>query len=350
MARYRYKSYKRRPSKRRKQLYYALGLVAVIVVFFIARSGDEDSVTESLAVEGSTSSRLQPLNPAANIIEIPLKPEPVPKLISTLQADAEPNLLRAAGENARATSILGGAADDIAKGRIIAARDKLNEVLGMPLTAVQRSIVKDKLSELAEKWLFSRDSYPGDRLCDGYKVESGEMLSDIAKRYKVPYEVLLGINNISRPEALRAGETIKVINGPFNAIVYRSDFVMDLYLQNTYVRSFKVGLGTSERPTPTGLWKVKSDGKLIRPTWTDPDTGRLYAGDDPDYPLGSRWIGLEGVQGSAKDRTGFAIHGTKNPEEIGKPSSRGCIRLYNGDAILMYSLLVPVHSDLRVVD
>ena len=220
----------------------------------------------------------------------------------------------------------------------------------MPLTEVQRSIVKDKLAELAEKWLFSRDCFPGDRLCSRYKVEPGEMLSQIAKRYKVPYEVLLGINNISRPEALRAGETIKVINGPFNAIVYRSDFVMDLYLQNTYVRSFKVGVGRADRPTPTGLWKVKADGKLIKPNWTDPDTGRLYSGDDPDYPLGSRWIGLEGVEGSAKDRTGFAIHGTKNPEDIGKASSRGCIRLYNGDAILVYSLLVPVHSDLRVVD
>ena len=98
MARYRYKSYRRRPSKRRKRLYYALGLVAVIVVFFLVRSGGEKGIEESNAVEASPPSGLRSLNPAANIIETPLKPEPVPKLISTLQADAEPNLLRAVGK------------------------------------------------------------------------------------------------------------------------------------------------------------------------------------------------------------------------------------------------------------
>jgi hypothetical protein len=353
MARYRYKSYRRRPSRRRKQLYYALALAAIVVVFFLIRSGGKERAEESpqqVGVEGLPSSGLQSLNPAANILETTLKPEPVPKLISTLQADAEPNLLRAAGENAKATAIIDQATQDFSEGRIIEARDKLNEVLGMPLTALQRTVVKERLATLADKWLFSRDNYPGDRLCGRYKVGPGGMLSDIAKSYKVPYEALLRINNIPRPEALQAGETIKVINGPFNAIVYRSSFIMDLYLQNTYVRSFKVGLGSPDRPTPTGLWQVKEGGKLIKPNWTDPDTGRLYAGSDPDYPLGSRWVGLEGMQGSAKGRTGFAIHGTKNPEEIGQASSRGCIRLHNGDAVLVYSLLVPVYSELRVVD
>ncbi len=358
MARYRYKTYRRRPSRHRKQLYYGLALAVVVVVFFFIRSGSKKRLKESLAGEGqSPTQQQQTLKPVANLLESSLRPEPVPavrrpveKLLSPLQAGAEPNLLRTVGQNAKATAIISQAEQDIAAGRIVEARDKLNEVLGMPLTATQLTILKERLSALAEKWLFSRDYYPGDTLCGTYEVGPGEILSGIAKRYKVPYEALLGINNISRPEALRAGETIKVINGPFNAIVYRSAFVMDLYLQSTYVRSFKVGLGSPDRPTPTGLWQIDEDGKLIKPSWTDPDTGRLYDGSDPDYPLGSRWIGLEGVQGNAKDRTGFAIHGTKKPEEIGMASSKGCIRLHNGDAILVYSLLVPVYSELRVVD
>ena len=75
-----------------------------------------------------------------------------------------------------------------------------------------------------------------------------------------------------------------------------------------------------------------------------------YEPDDPDYPLGSRWIGLEGIKGAAKDRTGFAIHGTIKPKEIGQASSQGCIRLHNGDAILVYKLLVPMHSLIEVVE
>jgi len=66
--------------------------------------------------------------------------------------------------------------------------------------------------------------------------------------------------------------------------------------------------------------------------------------------LGARWIGLEGLEGEAKGRTGFAIHGTKNPEEIGKAVSRGCIRLYNEDVVLVYDLLMPGVSQVLVSD
>ena len=167
---------------------------------------------------------------------------------------------------------------------------------------------------------------------------------------KVPYELLMQINGIQRARALQAGRAIKVIHGPFHAKVNRSTFTLDLYLQDMYVRSFKVGLGKTGYETPTGHWRVQDHGKLIKPPWTDPDTGRLYKSTDPDYPLGSRWIGLEGVDGAAKGRTGFAIHGTKDPEQIGTAGSRGCIRMYNEDAILMYNLLVPLNSQVDVSD
>jgi len=116
------------------------------------------------------------------------------------------------------------------------------------------------------------------------------------------------------------------------------------------VRSFPVGLGKPGMETPTGFWVVKQGGKLISPTWTDPVSGKTYEAEDPDYPLGSRWIGLEGLKGGAVGRTGFAIHGTKNPEEIGTAGSQGCVRLHNGDAILVYNLLVPGHSQVEIVE
>lgn len=125
---------------------------------------------------------------------------------------------------------------------------------------------------------------------------------------------------------------------------------MDLYLQDTFVRSFPVGLGKPGMETPTGLWAVKADGKLIKPTWTNPMSGKRYEADDPDYPLGSRWIGLEGLKGDAVGRTGFAIHGTKVTKEIGTASSQGCIRLYDSDAILVYNLLVPLYSRVEIVE
>jgi LysM repeat protein len=233
---------------------------------------------------------------------------------------------------------------------IIEARNRLNKVLQMPLTPVQQQTVKSEMAKLAEDWLFGPAAFPSDTLCDTYMVKRGDLLDIIGRRHKVPYEILMQINNIPRPQALQAGRALKVVKGPFHAKVCRSTFTLDLYLQDTYVRSFKVGLGKPGYETPTGLWRVQENGKLIKPTWTDPDTGRVFKASDPDYPLGSRWIALDGVSGAAKDKTGFAIHGTKDPEQIGTAGSRGCIRMYNGDAVLMYNLLVPLYSEVEISD
>jgi lipoprotein-anchoring transpeptidase ErfK/SrfK len=125
---------------------------------------------------------------------------------------------------------------------------------------------------------------------------------------------------------------------------------MDVYHQNTFVRSFRVGLGQEGKETPTGLWSVKQGGKLIKPPWSDPETGKLLHYGDPGYALGSRWIALDGLGGNAKGRTGFGIHGTIEPETIGTKSSKGCIRLHNGDVKKVYNLLTEVQSLVRVIE
>jgi hypothetical protein len=234
--------------------------------------------------------------------------------------------------------------------KIIEARDRLNEAFSMPMNNVQRAVIKRKLSELADKWLFSRTVYPQDRFCSNYQVEPGDLLQSISNLHKVPWEILQEVNNISRPELLRAGQMIKIIHGPFHAKISRSTFTMDVYLQRTFVHSFRVGLGQEGRETPTGLWSVRQGGKLIKPPWSDPETGKLLHYGDEGYALGSRWIALDGLGGNAKGRTGFGIHGTVEPETIGTKSSKGCIRLHNGDVIKLYNLLTEIHSLVRVID
>ncbi len=277
------------------------------------------------------------------------------------RAELEPNLAQAAPAAPPGPTVepYTAAAELIAEttalvsegpGGIIEARNRLNEVLQTPMSPQQRALVKDRLSKLVDKWLFGRTVLPGDELCGNYRVKPGDALSIIGGRHKVPYEILMQINTIDRPEALRAGETIKVIKGPFRAIVHRSTFTMDVYLQNTFILSFPVGLGKPGMETPTGLWRVKRGGKLTKPTWTNPADGRTYHPGDPDYPLGSRWIGLEGLSGEAKDRTGFAIHGTTKPEQIGVAGSQGCIRTHDVDVVLLYNLLSPGSSLVEVAD
>jgi len=303
----------------------------------------EMSETEPEIVKEPEPKRESPPEPSPEpkLPEVALEPN-LPEIIPVPDVEANPE---AAVLIAEATALLGEKPS-----RIIDAREKLNVALRMPMNVQQRTFVKDQLSELASKWLLSKTIIPDDELCGSYLVKSGDLLSTIGKRYKVPWEILKEINKINRPEALQAGEQIKVIKGPFHAKVYRSTFTMDLYLQKTFVRSFRVGLGKPGRETPTGLWRVEPDRKLIKPIWTDRESGKTYHPEDPDYPLGSRWIGLEGIKGNAKGREGFGIHGTKDPNLIGTADSRGCIRLHNGDVILIYDLLVPNLSTVEVVE
>jgi LysM repeat protein len=334
MSRYPFKSRRRR--RRRKWIYIVSVLLIVIAVkAFISGSnpvstfGDEDKLGVSMA-SAQTEDSMVLSAPKPNLYRIP-----------DLTSESTPE--SAAFINKVMTYI------NTKPSRIINARDKLNEMLSMPMSRQQLELVKKQLSKLSEEWLFSKANFAQDKLCSRYKVEPGDQLRTIGRKFKVPYEILMQINNIHSDRALQAGETIKVIHGPFHARIYRSTFTMDLYLQKTFVKSFPVGLGQPGMETPTGLWCVKPGGKLIKPTWTD-HTGKTFKHEDPDYPLGSRWIGLEGIKGNAKDRTGFAIHGTKGPDQINTASSRGCIRLHNGDAILIYNSLMPSHSLVEIVE
>ncbi len=270
------------------------------------------------------------------------RPSVRPTMTSSIPASMESSVNEAVAE---AFAIL-----NANPSRLIEVRDKLNEIVKGPMTTAQSQLVKDKLSTLADQWLFGLSVYPGDTFCESYTVQSGDQLRIIGERHKVPYEILMTINRLPRPEALRADQKLKVVNGPFHAKVNRSTFTLDVYLQTTFVKSYPVGLGKPGYETPTGGWLVKPGDKLIKPQWTDPDTGRVYRAEDSDYPLGSRWIGLDGVEGNAVGRTGFAIHGTNDPNQIGKPGSRGCIRLHNGDAVAVYNMLMPGLSKVQVID
>ena len=370
MARHPFGPRGRRNRNRTYTILLAVLVIGVMIAFYYGPFGKNEAET----IDTNTQEDTNVDTTAANVPDVPSEPEikePVvteePEVKGTAAytppaaVEEKPELPEIAPEpatgpnvqaNPEASSLIAEAAAllDEKPGKIIQARDKLNQALRMPMSPQQRLSVKNQLSELSDEWLFSRTVFPEDPLCESYQVKSGDLLTTIGDKYKLPYEILMTINRISRPETLQAGLPIKVIKGPFNAKVYRSSFTMDVYLQNTFVRSFRVGLGKPGMETPTGHWRVKQDGKLVKPIWTNPTDGKTYHPEDPDYPLGSRWIGLEGLSGEAKDREGFAIHGTKEPEQIGTAGSQGCIRMHNGDAILVYNMLFPGVSQVEVAD
>lgn len=359
MSKYEYKRYAGGKKPNPNMRYLILALVVIVAVTFAlfktqggGGSGSGPTTNGGGQVVGAGGDGADPVdsvetseNPGAG------GESPPPISVGTPPVAFNP-IPHSTANMAKATlELIDQAINDLKAGKVIAARDSLNSVLLVDLTPEYRKSVKKRLTDLRMDWLLNKEVLPGDAFCELYQVKPGEVLEKIGRKYKVPFELLMRINGIKRPELLRAGQKIKVIKGPFHVKIYRSTFTMDLYLGNQlFIKSYRIGLGTKETETPTGRWRVKSGGKLVQPPWYDEETGKTYTAKDAKYPLGSRWIAIEGLDERIKQRIGFAIHGTKDADSIGTRSSRGCIRLFNGDVIEVYELLVPLYSQVRIVE
>lgn len=235
------------------------------------------------------------------------------------------------------------------QGKPIEARHALNALLRRDLPDRDAVAVRALLTRIADDTIFSRRRLNNDPLVAFYRIEPGDALARIGPRFDVPYEIIMKVNDIRDATKIRADQEIKVPRGPFHARIDKSEFRLDIYLQDLYVRSYRVGLG-ADQGTPTGAWRVKE--RLPNPTYYPPASApdkRVIPADDPSNPLGEHWIGLEGTEGDAVGRTGFGIHGTIEPESIGKAVSLGCVRMHNEDVEFLYSLLQPGRSTITVV-
>lgn len=90
-------------------------------------------------------------------------------------------------------------------------------------------------------------------------------------------------------------------------------------------------VGSTERPAPSGKATVVSVAP--NPTYTyDPSrvtfgpksAGKLTIAAGPNNPVGTTWIALSIAT--------YGIHGTPDPDLVGKTASHGCVRLTNWDA------------------
>lgn len=253
--------------------------------------------------------------------------------------------------------------DPIADGRAriqsgdgVGGRQILNAALvAGVLSAADQATAKQLIADANRELIFSPHRFTGDPFVTTHKVLNGESLSQIAFKYEVTWEFLCRINGISDPRRLRAGQTLKIVQGPFSAVVNRGAFTIDVWLGqpmgrgSLYVTTYRVGLGR-EHSTPTGTWMVKSGGKLKNPKFWGAGGMPPIEADDPKNPLGEFWIGLEGVDGNAVGQESYGIHGTIEPDSIGKMASLGCIRMLNDDVAVLYEMLVEGKSIVVVRD
>ncbi|MEZ0266953.1 MAG: L,D-transpeptidase family protein [Phycisphaerae bacterium] len=283
----------------------------------------------------------------------PVAPPPAVPAKSAVEVPAAP---AAAVDLSKSGGVIAQGKALIDASKLVEGRRLLNEALvGGQLSDADADAAKALIGQANQTLIFSPTRITGDTYVTGYTVQSGDKPGKIAAGHDVTWDFLGRINGIADARKLRAGATIKVVRGPFHAVVSKSKYTLDLYLGSPgekgsmFVRTFKVGHGKNNS-TPTGSWMVTPQNKLKNPKWWGTADEPAKEADDPQNPLGEFWIGLTGTGGEAVDKQGFGVHGTIDPDSIGKQMSHGCVRLVNADIQMLYEVLIEGKSTIIIKD
>jgi L,D-transpeptidase ErfK/SrfK len=102
----------------------------------------------------------------------------------------------------------------------------------------------------------------------------------------------------------------------------------------TPVESFPIAVGREGMETPIGQFQVEEmveNPEFVKIDDADPSRVIKRFPPGPTNPLGERWIGF-----ARGDGWTLGIHGTPNPELLGRAVSGGCIRMRNADVLRVY--------------
>jgi len=274
-----------------------------------------------------------------------------------------------------------------------------NEVNGHPLNdwvtvmTAAREAVKEPLTtatvpDIISKWVNSK--LPNDRIAQSKtkRLSYRSVAELMAERYHTDVDFLIVTNGAQKVYGLKAGselivpnvspfeiEKIAGIQHPRDEIKAQRHVVVDT--KRNQVRIFEaapVALVISEDPaaaeappkpmanrsliasfpiTPgkpqfihRGMWEMRTcvefpswryDKLLLETGKRSKDKSRVYdLPSGPNSPVGVIWCGLS--------KSGIGLHGTADPETIGRAQSAGCIRLANWDAIRLPNLTSPGSS------
>ncbi|MBO9623066.1 MAG: murein L,D-transpeptidase [Sphingomonas sp.] len=126
-----------------------------------------------------------------------------------------------------------------------------------------------------------------------------------------------------------------------HVVVDKSEKALKVYdAENRLVAQFSATMGSQHDPLPIGTWKINAvdtnpkfryNPDLFWDADADDKKALLPAG--PNGPVGVVWLDLS--------KEHYGIHGTPEPQTIGRTQSHGCIRLTNWDAARLALMVKP---------
>ncbi len=236
----------------------------------------------------------------------------------------------------------------------------LNDVHNLPLNDVYPIYTTYTITEADAKQVGDVPAKPQDQ-AKLKRMPYPTLLKFLQERYHSDPNFLRYLNPGKDLTRLAVGDTVRVPNvKPFRIeevkpvaktpvnpafkgrriIVDTNEKILDLYEGETLLASFPITPGSSKVPAPPGRWKIVGIATM---PWFRYDEGVLKRGvrtdtfynipAGPSSPVGVVWIGL--------NRRSIGLHGTNNPQTIGRAASAGCVRLANWDAIRLAKMVSP---------
>lgn len=160
-----------------------------------------------------------------------------------------------------------------------------------------------------------------------YTVKPGENLWSISEDFRISFQELVLLNQITDPAMINAGQVLSIPGIPDNShipylihvsILGRS---LTLYRNGEEVQVYPIAVGRILNATPTGNFII------------------INKAPNPGGPFGTMWMSLS--------RKHYGIHGTDDPSSIGHAVSRGCIRMYN-EQVEELASIIPIGTPVMI--
>lgn len=185
------------------------------------------------------------------------------------------------------------------------------------------------------------------------------LLEFLTERFHCAPELLEFINQPLKMSALKPGDSVKVPNvqpflieeltqiaklpevPEFLPRVIKIDTrerVLEVLEGDKLLASLPITPGSGYLATPPGTWRIVGISQMPTFRWDKSvleygvRSGNFYhLPSGPNNPVGVMWIGLS--------KAGIGIHGTNQPQTIGRSASHGCMRTANWDVVRLVKLI-----------
>jgi lipoprotein-anchoring transpeptidase ErfK/SrfK len=185
------------------------------------------------------------------------------------------------------------------------------------------------------------------------------LLEFLTERFHSSPELLTFINLPLKMSALKPGDTVKVPTvQPFlieeltevaslpeipeflNRVIKidTREKILNLVEGDKLLASVPITPGSGHLATPPGTWRIVGISQMPTFRWDKSvleygvrSSNYYHLPMGPNNPVGIMWIGL--------NRAGIGIHGTNQPQTIGRSASHGCMRTANWDVIRLSKMI-----------